>query len=174
MDIHIEGNPGTGNTFSETHIDYVQNYNPNAKTVINNNYGTRPKKVEDKQPVNDNVDNSHIREEILAYVSRLKSDLSTEWMQRYDKLWNDILDLPEVSAKVYSPGKQQDTNFNRNLVANIIHYLGMHGAFGDYNAAKLAEVLEGDKDHSVRKKLGEDPEQDIANKINNLISKPKK
>ena len=41
MKLDITGNPGTGNTFSETHIDYVENYNPNAQTVINNNYGTR-------------------------------------------------------------------------------------------------------------------------------------
>ena len=40
MDINIKGNPGTGNTFQEIHIGTVQNYNPNATTVINN-IGTR-------------------------------------------------------------------------------------------------------------------------------------
>ena len=30
MDIKIEGNPGTGNTFQEIKIGYVENYNPNA------------------------------------------------------------------------------------------------------------------------------------------------
>lgn len=43
MDINITGNPGTGNTFQEIHIDTVQNYNPNATTVINNNYGDKQK-----------------------------------------------------------------------------------------------------------------------------------
>lgn len=171
MKLDITGNPGTGNTFSETHIDYVENYNPNAQTIINYNYGTRAKKDCDKQHANDNVDNSFLREEILDYVSRLKSDLSDDWKQGCDKLWNDILDLPEVSAKVYSPGKQQGTNFNRNLVANIIHYLGLQGAFDNYNATQLTKDLEGDKDHPVRSALGVDPDQDIANKINNLISK---
>lgn len=37
MDININGNPGTGNTFQEVHITNVQNYNPNATTVINYN-----------------------------------------------------------------------------------------------------------------------------------------
>lgn len=174
MKLDITGNPGTGNTFSETHIDYVENYNPNAQTVINNNYGTRAKKDNDKQQANDNVDNSFLREEILDYVSRLKSDLNNDWKQRYDKLWNDILNIPEVSDKVYSPGKQQGTNFNRNLVANIIHYLGLQGAFGNYNATQLTKDLEGDKDHPVRNALAIDPKQDIVNKIKNLISKASK
>lgn len=43
MDINITGNPGQGNTFQEIHIGTVQNYNPNATTVINNNYVEKPK-----------------------------------------------------------------------------------------------------------------------------------
>ena len=43
MDINIKGNPGTGNTFQEIHIGTVQNYVPNATTVINNNYGDKQK-----------------------------------------------------------------------------------------------------------------------------------
>lgn len=43
MEIKIEGNPGTGNTFQEVKIGTVQNYNPNATTVINNNHGSYPK-----------------------------------------------------------------------------------------------------------------------------------
>lgn len=168
MKLDITGNPGTGNTFSETHIDYVENYNPNAQTVINYNYGTRAKKDCDKQHANDNVDNSFLREEILDYVSRLKSDLSDDSKQGYEQLWNDILDIPEVSAQIYNPGKQQNTSFNRNLVANIIHYLGMQGAFGEYNAAQLTERLEGDKDHSVRRALGKDPNDEIIDKIKTL------
>lgn len=169
MEIDIKGNPGTGNTYSETHIGYVQNYNPNAQTVINNNYGTRTRKEPDKLQTTENVDTAPLRQEILNYVSLLKPLLKDEWKSRYDKLWNDILNIPEVSAKVYSPGKQQETNFNRNLVANIIHCLGMQGAFGEYNATQLAEALEGDKDHSVRHALGNDPDKDIAGKVRSLI-----
>ena len=52
MDIKIEGNPGTGNTFQEIHIGTVQNYNPNATTVINYN-GTNSggrEEVKDEKP----------------------------------------------------------------------------------------------------------------------------
>ena len=49
MDIKIKGNPGTGNTFQEIHIGTVQNYNPNATTVINN-YGMSGEKSWEKKP----------------------------------------------------------------------------------------------------------------------------
>ena len=39
MEVKIDGNPGTGNTFQEIKIGYVENYVPNATTVINNHYG---------------------------------------------------------------------------------------------------------------------------------------
>lgn len=48
MDLKITGNPGTGNTFQEVHIGTVQNYNPNATTVINHNYGERHKAPPDQ------------------------------------------------------------------------------------------------------------------------------
>lgn len=171
MKIEITGDPGTGNTFSETHIDYVENYNPNAQTVVNYNYGTSAKKVCDQGQANDNADTAPIRQEIFSYVSRLKPCLNNNWKQCYDKLWSDILSIPEVAEKIYNPGKQQNTNFNRNLVANIIHYLGIQGAFGEYNAAQFTEALEGDKDHSVRRALGADPEKGIEAKIKNLLQR---
>lgn len=168
MDIHIKGNPGTGNSFTEVHINNVENYNPNAQTVINYNYGTRAKKGSYNPQSGNNIDTAPIRAEILNYVSRLKTCLAGDSKQGYEKLWNNILDIPEVSAQIFNPGKQQDTNFNRNLVANIIHYLGMQGAFGEYNAAQLTERLEGDKDHSVRRALGKDPDDEILDKIKAL------
>lgn len=169
MKIDITGNPGTGNSFTEIHINNVENYNPNAQTVINYNYGTRAKKGSETRQSNDNIDTTPIRQEILSYVSRLKPYLIDEWKQGYDKLWNDILDITEVSTQIYNPGKQQDTNFNRNLVANIIHSLGMQGAFGDYNAAKLTEALEGDKGHSVRRALGNDPDKEIVSRLKSVF-----
>lgn len=38
MKIDIKGNPGNDNTFQETNVKRVDNYNPNARTVITNNY----------------------------------------------------------------------------------------------------------------------------------------
>ena len=167
MEIKIEGNPGTGNSFQEIHIGNVENYNPNATTVINNNYGTRVEKSEARrsQP-SDDIDTTPIRTEILNYVSCIRHYLKDEWKSRYMKVWEDILDLQQVSEKIYHPGKQQGTNFNRNLVANILCYLDNRGAYKEkYNASQLAEALEGDKDHSVRNALGEMPSADIKSRL---------
>lgn len=41
MEINIKGDPGQGNTFQEIHINKVDNFNPNATTVINNYYGEK-------------------------------------------------------------------------------------------------------------------------------------
>lgn len=43
MEINIKGDPGQGNTFQEIHINKVDNFNPNATTVINNYYGEKQK-----------------------------------------------------------------------------------------------------------------------------------
>lgn len=165
MEIKIEGDPGTGNTFQEIHIGNVENYNPNATTVINNNYGSREKDVPSQHKPQDPVETAPIRDEILLYVSCLRTKLAEEWKSRYQKVWADILDLEAVSSKVYDPGKQQGTNFNRNLVANIVHYLNGKGAFNEYNAAKFASLLEGTSDHSVRAALGSDPNPDIVSRL---------
>ena len=165
MEIKIEGNPGTGNTFQEINIGRVENYNPNATTVINN-YGTR-EATKAKQPgPKEQVDTYYLREEILTYVSNLRTELAPEWKSRYQQVWTDILDLDIVAASVYNPGKQQGTNFNRNLVANIVHYLNGLGAFSDYKPAIFAERLEGDKEHSVRAALARDPDEAIVSRLN--------
>ena len=171
MTIEIKGNPGTGNTFMEIHIEYVANFHMAAIPVASmnniNNNGThaRPQGVE--PPVNTAAhDTVLLRSEILAYINRLRSCLADEWKSSYQKIWDDILDTQVVSLSVYNPGKQRGTNFNRNLVANIIHYLNGKGAYGNsYNAARFAEFLEGDKDHSVRSALGKDPSNDIVSSL---------
>lgn len=45
MEINIKGDPGQGNTFQDIHIDHVDNFNPNATTVVNNYYGDKQKSV---------------------------------------------------------------------------------------------------------------------------------
>ena len=175
MKIEIEGNPGTGNTYQEIHIGHVENYNPNATTVNNTYYGTHEKKGEDrgeevrkKTSLMDIREIPPINEQILAYVSCLSGQVVDEWKGRYMKMWTEILDLDVVSASVYNPGKQQGTNFNRNLVANIIHYLARRGIYGDYrryNAAQSAIYLEGRSDHSVRMALGEFPPASITSRL---------
>lgn len=184
MQIKIEGNPGTGNSFTEVNIQHVENYNPNATTVTNNYYGTckhqdEGKKLKDKtqdcvqstlldsmKEPEENIDITPIRTEILNYVSRVRPLLADEWKNRYMKMWEDILGLNVVENVVYQSGKQQGTNFNRNLVANIIHYLNGKGIYRDYNATQFAERLEGDKDHSVRGALGNNPAPEIVSRLN--------
>lgn len=173
MKIKIEGNPGTGNTFQEINIQHVENYNPNATTVINN-YGTREedKRVKggesnSKNSLNDMREILPIRQQILAYVSCINSIVNDDKKSGYMKMWNDILDLQVVADRVYDPGKQKGTNFNRNLVANIIHYLNNQKIFNEYVPAHISTLLEGSSDHSVRGELGKDPSDDaIVSRLN--------
>lgn len=83
-----------------------------------------------------------------------------------------ILALPEVEAQVYNPGKQHNTNFNRNLIANIIYIMCNAEVFATQNAAQLAMSLEGDKEHSVRNQLGVYPDnRDITDKVDALFER---
>lgn len=157
MDINIKGNPGTGNTFQEVHIGTVQNYNPNATTVINYNYGDKPKPTSAPDKPMQQAEREHLKSEIMTYVSRIKQYVANEWKIRYETTWRSVLDIPEVKSIVFSPGKQKDTLFNRNLVANIIYIMCNAGFYTDTNATALTIALEGDKEHSVRGQLAKEP-----------------
>ena len=157
MDINIKGNPGTGNTFQEINIGTVQNYNPNATTVINNNYGDKPKATSSPDNNKTDAEREHLKSEIMTYVSRIKQYVANEWKNRYETTWRSILDIPEVKSIVFSPGKQKDTLFNRNLVANIIYIMCNAGFYSDTNATALTIALEDDKEHSVRQQLAKEP-----------------
>lgn len=161
MDININGNPGTGNTFTEIHVQHADNVNPNATTVTvtHHHYGEGQVAPKAKATGGDtNVDTALIRTEILNYVDRLRPQLNGEWKHGYTKLWEGILDLGIVADSIYKPGKQQRTNFNRSLVGNIIHYLDRYGLYKNaYNATALAIALENDEGHTVRMALGKDP-----------------
>ena len=161
MEINIKGNPGTGNTFQEVHIGTVQNYNPNATTVINYNYGDKPKAM--SSPDNNMTDDEreHLKSEIMTYVSRIKQYVANEWKNRYETTWRSVLDIPEVKSIVFSPGKQKDTLFNRNLVANIIYIMCNAGFYTETNATVLTVALEGDKEHSVRGQLAKEPADEL-------------
>ncbi len=126
-----------------------------------------------ENPIN-TCETDNLREQILVYVNYLNGQVVDAWKSRYVKLWEGILDLDIVAKAVYNPGKQQGTNFNRNLVANIIHYLGNQNqenrrVFKDYNAARYTEKLELNKDHSVRAALGQDPTEEICKALDKYI-----
>jgi len=177
MDIKIEGNPGTNNVFQEIHIGTVQNYNPNATTVINNNYGTaeedekrKGRKTMKQMLDQDLIDTVPIRKEILNYVSSIRPFVNDGWKDRFMPLWEDILDLKVVADAVYDPGKQQGTNFNRKLVAGILHFLDSRKVYKDpFNAKAMTEALEGDWEHSVRRELAADPSEEVRKAIRELI-----
>ena len=89
---------------------------------------------------------------------KIQGCVSPQWAERYSTLWHQVLAAPEVEAVIYKPGKQQNTTFNRTLVANIIYIMCKEGVLQDVTASRLAELLEGDKDHSVRGRLHDYPD----------------
>ena len=171
MDIKIEGNPGTRNTFQEIHINNVETYAPNATTVVNNHYGDRKASPAAADPATGNADRIQRRAELLQYAGNLRQYVAPGWKNRYESLWRSILELPEVSATVYEPGRQKDTTFNRDLVANIIYMMCNAGVIAEKNATTLTLALEGDKEHSVRAQLRKVPQdKDIEEKVKELLN----
>lgn len=169
MNIKIEGDPGTGNTFMEINIQHVENFYPASYMPTNNN-GSRARHQDIPQQSIGLVDESSLRSEILTYVNCLRPFLADKWKGNYQQMWESILDTDVVSEVVYHTGKQQGTNFNRNLIANIIYYLSVKGVYGDnYNASRFAERLEGDKDHSVRGALGKVPSDEVVSCLNHCF-----
>jgi len=180
----IEGNPGTGNTFIK--IGTAYNVNPNAKEVkntfiigdkdaaaqaITEAAGGGTSKFQDSSSKSDLTP---VRTEILNYVSRVRPLLTDEAKSTFMRMWEDILDLPEVEALVYKPGKQWGTNFHRDLVANILYYLRHRKIYkvvykDNYNGAAMCEALEGDRDHSVKHALREDPPVDVRQAVDRLL-----
>jgi len=181
MNIDKEANLGSGNIIQEFNIGTVGQLNPVA-TTVNNYYSADDEQVNPKSKnakneqknANDMRELPPIREQIMLYVSCLTGEVSPEWKSRYMDLWNGILDVKEVAAEVYNPGKQQKTSFNRNLVANIIYYLGNIASvktpvYNDYNATLYTEKLEGDREHSVRAALGRLPNDDIKKSLDGFM-----
>lgn len=175
----IEGNPGTGNTFIK--IGTAYNVNPNAKEVKNTfiigDKNAAAQAIAEATGVaepEENIDITPIRTEILNYVSRVRPLLTDEAKSTFMKLWEDILSLPEVESKVYKPGKQWGTNFHRDLVANILYHLRHRKIYkvvykDNYNGAAMAEALEGDRDHSVKHALRDEPPIDVREAIDTLL-----
>lgn len=168
-------------------IEKAYNVNP-AATVVNNTFNINSeheaadavkealgtKAAHRLREPEENVDITPIRTEILNYVSRVRPLLTDEAKSTFMKMWEDILNLPEVETMVYNPGKQWGTNFHRALVANILYYLRHRKIYkvvykDNYNGAAMAEALEGDRDHSVKHALREEPPVDVRKAIDRLL-----
>ena len=91
---------------------------------------------------------------IMEYVGRLKEIVKDDYLSVYDEMWNMILSLESVKSKVYKKGRQKDTTFNRNLVANIIHLMKEHGIFKvgitEVFMARLLEPEDDGKEHEIK------------------------
>ena len=71
-----------------------------------------------------------------------------------------------MADRIHDKGRQQGTTFNRNLVANILHLMAEKKVLAiTANATKMAEVLEGDANASVRAKLGEMPPKEVKDAV---------
>lgn len=106
------------------------------------------------------------KKSIIDYVMKLHPVyVSKEWQDKYEWLWKQILELTAVAEKIYDKGRQQNTTFNRNLVANILHLLADKKVLTTNNATKLAIGLEKDENASVRAKLGEMPPKEVKDAV---------
>ena len=126
-----------------------------------------PNKQEENPQKTENLQG---KEAIIDYLDRLKPMVKAEYKDRYDTLWGGVLELSQVKAVIYNKGKQQDTTFNRNLLAQIIHQLGVLYV-PTANTVQMAMQLEPEKgaDHPVRQKLGEVPEKTIKKAVDEYI-----
>ena len=107
------------------------------------------------------------KKSIIDYVMKLHPVyVRKEWQDKYEWLWKQILELPAVADRIHDKGRQQGTTFNRNLVANILHLMAEKKVLTiTANATKMAEVLEGDANASVRAKLGEMPPKEVKDAV---------
>ena len=113
-----------------------------------------------------NTDCSVIRKEILIYVSRIRPLVAPDKKDKYMKMWEGILELGAVKPFVYKTGKQKETNFNRKLIANIIHHLDIRKMYAKpYKASDFAKALEENSEKSVRGELGKFPSEQICAEI---------
>lgn len=108
------------------------------------------------------VDVSKKRQDILDYVGRLRVIVREERRDLWAQLWKDIVSDGCLTEKLMNKGKQKDTTFNRNLVANIVQLLVVRGWLETTNVTRMTELLEGDRNHSVRQMLGTVCESPLA------------
>lgn len=181
LEIKVQGELGTGNTF--VNIGTVQNYVPNATTVVNyNNYSTKDGSFTKSENPNEQTDDNlpdipTRREELLRYVQKTLQFVIFKWKAKYMELWNDILDIDEVKSVIYEPGRQVGPIFNRKEMCHIICYLGRYaeggGIFEKYNATHIANSFADGGEKTTRPELGARPVKGIQVAIDGLMKQKK-
>lgn len=162
--------PRIGDTYNiSINVGYAESVNPTAKTV--NIYQSERAARGARQHGEEELDKIALKKEIMEYVGRLNDFATEKWAERIEPLWNTILELPSVSAKVYDHGKQ-DCTFNRNLIARIVKILRVGGVYKKNTDKKYAIALEGEYETPVRGQLAFEPEdKGIVNAVNKVIGK---
>lgn len=173
----MHGDAGEGNTIVNMNIEKAYTVNPTAK-VVNNTFNIYSDK-EGKDAIEEakgtpspkeDIDYSVIRKEILVYVSRIRLLVATEKKDKFQKMWEGILELDAVKPFVYKTGKQKETNFNRKLIANIIHHLDSRKMYEKpYKASDFARALEENPEKSIRGELGKFPSDHICAEIDKYL-----
>ncbi len=123
--------------------------------------------VQDSQkPVGNEQASPQGKEAIMEYVGRLRPLVKEQYLAKYDQIWEGILEISQVKAVIYNKGKQQDTTFNRNLLAQLIHQVDII-YLPTANTVQMSTYLEPEKgvDHPVRQKLGEAPDKAIKKAV---------
>jgi hypothetical protein len=123
---------------------------------INNGNKKPTEKVNDK----DDHDVESATSAAMEYVGRLKDMVTPAWADHYMDLFKKIFALPQVRVSIAIVGKQQGTTFNRNMVANILQMMLQENDIflPTANPSRMAEILENNKDHSVKAALGSVPQ----------------
>ena len=188
MELKIEGNPGTGNHYTEVKIGHIENNFPNVREVkiIKGADGQKTTVMSggDEIPSGNNAptddkEKEAKRQDILKYVGKTLPLVMYAWKDKYMALWNDILALPEVDSVIYKRGRQQKTSFNRKEVLHIICYLGKHanggiGIFEDnYVATNIALQLADGCEKTTRPELGFNTTKTIQVAIEKLMNSKK-
>ena len=124
------------------------------------------------QKEDDSKNQKQGKDAIMEYVGRLKPVVKEQYLDHYDQIWEGILEINQVKAVIYNKGKQQDTTFNRNLLAKIIHQVSWWLYESSANTVIMAEYLDPGKgiDHPVRQKLGESPNKDLKKALEQFVS----
>lgn len=174
MELKIDGNPGTGNSFTQVVIQAggVYNNNPNATAVTNTSIIYGDGKEQPGRVCMDDREKQILKTAILEFVGKLKPKVSTNWANRYDTLWVSILAIPEVDAVVYDKGQQKNTLFNRSFVGSIVKVLLDNKVFEQTaSPTVLAPLIGEDGSESFRKEMGRYPSDEIREAIIGLVKK---
>ena len=196
---NINGNPSQNNTFINVKVEKAINVNPNATTIENKFYFgadgdlkemavketgiTLPTEKPAEKPAGkklsnmtlremleqDLIDTTPIQKEIMNYVSCIRPKVKDELDRLYMQLWARILEHDVFKIDLYDSGKM-DSKFNRNLVANIMHYLDSKQFYKEpYNQSAMARAVEGDADNPIRKAFRFEPDEKYCKAIDEII-----